>query len=110
MQTDEKTRKKGEKPKPAEYLVLLQLEVQPTTMERDGHSLGRIVRVVQGYCALHHWGDGRPAPKPATIENCAWIAGSRGRRSANVAEPVTYLTCQKLPQTLEEAEERNKKK
>eukprot|EP00978_Attheya_sp_CCMP212_P022797 scaffold68574_cov83-Attheya_sp.AAC.1 len=132
MSTDEKTRPQtgmGERPKRAEYLVILQLLVEPTNVDRDGHSLGRITRIVQGYCAsccagmglcyhkalvlymqYHHWGEGRPTPKPATIANCGWIAGSHGARSAKVTEPASNLACEKLPRTLEDAEERNNKK
>eukprot|EP00978_Attheya_sp_CCMP212_P049204 scaffold631903_cov130-Attheya_sp.AAC.1 len=55
---------------------MLQLIVEPTSLDPDGHSLGRIVRVAQGYCTeccagmglcyhkaftlfmqYHHWGE-----------------------------------------------------
>eukprot|EP00978_Attheya_sp_CCMP212_P011552 scaffold28544_cov78-Attheya_sp.AAC.3 len=64
------------------FLVLLQLLVASTTLERDGHSLGQFVHVVHGYCTVcctrtslcyhkalvlfmqyHHWSEGRP-PTP----------------------------------------------
>eukprot|EP00978_Attheya_sp_CCMP212_P004223 scaffold9225_cov66-Attheya_sp.AAC.1 len=56
MSTDEKTRPQtgmGERPKRAEYLVILQLLVEPTKVDRDGHSLGRITRIVQGFGTVH---------------------------------------------------------
>ncbi len=87
---DEKTRHKtapGEKLKLTEYLVMVQLLVQPTTVESHGHTLGCFTHVMRSYCAAckagcgmcyHrasllwmqylHWGEGRPTPKPATSE------------------------------------------
>eukprot|EP00978_Attheya_sp_CCMP212_P013765 scaffold34650_cov50-Attheya_sp.AAC.1 len=47
MTVDEKTRPTtgmGEKPKRAEYLVMLQLIVDPTSLDSDGHTLGQIVQ------------------------------------------------------------------
>ena len=47
---DENTRNKtgiGEKPKLAEYLVMMQLLVQPTTFKSHGHTLGLILHVMQ---------------------------------------------------------------
>ena len=43
MNHEEKTRKQtdwGEKPKFAEYFVMVQLLIRPTTVESHGHSLG----------------------------------------------------------------------
>ena len=74
-----------EKPKLAEYSVMMQLMVEPTTMESHGHTLGVVTRVVRSHCVAckaggdmcyhkssllwmqyNHWGEGRPTPKPAT--------------------------------------------
>ena len=88
---DEKTRNKtapGEKPKLAEYLVMIQLLVQPTTIESHGHTLGIMTHVMRSYCAtckagcgmfyhralLHwmkhlHWGEYRPTdPKACNVD------------------------------------------
>ena len=54
MRKDKKTRNKtapGEKPKPDEYFVALQLGVEPTTVSSHGHALGTIVRIMRHYCA-----------------------------------------------------------
>ena len=122
---DEQTRHKtpfGEKPKLAEYLVLMQCMVAPTTVEEHGHELGRMTRVMRSYCAsckagggmcyhrasllwmqYHHWGEGRPTPKPVTSALCSWIPGSRAKRTCSSVVPAGKLMIEKLPRSLAEA-------
>lgn len=121
---DQKTRTMtgaGERPLRQEYLVMMEMQVQPTDKEKDGHTLGVFVRVRRSYCALctagyglcyhrgmalwtqyNHWGEGRPTPKPTTISACPWIPGSRGERSCKVTEEATNLMIEKLPDFPEE--------
>ena len=124
---DEKTRNQtafGEKPKLAEYLVMMQLMVEPTTMESHGHTLGVVTRVMRSYCAAckagggmcyhrssllwmqyNHWGEGRPTPKPATSAYCSWIPGSggRGKRTCSSIVPAGKLMIERLPRSETEA-------
>ena len=110
---DEKTRNKtgyGEKPKLAEYLVLMQVMIEETTVESHGHTLGIAVRVMRSYCALccaglgmcnhksaclwmqHlHWGEGRPTPKPVTSDYCTWIPGSGAKQNCLSVEPAHIM-------------------
>ena len=58
---DKKTRNKtavGEKPKLAEYLVMVQILVFPTTMGLHGHTLGITGHVMRSYCAACNAGLG----------------------------------------------------
>ena len=51
---DERTRHStpfGEKPKLAEYLVMLQVLVRSTTVKSHGHTLGVVGHVMRSYCA-----------------------------------------------------------
>ena len=127
---DEKTRNKtpyGEKPKLAEYLVLMQCMVEPTA----AHDLGVITRIMRSYCAAckagmgmcyhralllwmqyHHWGEGRPTPRPVTSDLCSWIPGSRAaRRTCSSVVPAGKLMIEQMPRSLAEAKaklERNR--
>ena len=98
---DEKTRNKtkpGEKPKFREYLVIVQIAMTPTTDLSRGHTLGLCSHVMRSYCAAckagcgmcyHrasllwmqylHWGEGRPTPKPSTIDFATWVPGSNAK-------------------------------
>ena len=42
----------GEKPKLAEYLVMLQISVRLMTVKSHGHTLGVVGHVMRSYCAL----------------------------------------------------------
>ena len=119
MVRDKKTHHKtpaGKKPKLAEYFVMVQVNVVPTTIKLHGHTLGAIGHVMRSYCAsckagcgmcYHrgaalwmqhlHWGEGRPTEKPATAEFCSWVPGCRSKRSCSTIEPVTNLNIEKLP-------------
>jgi len=123
---DEKTRSKtdvGEKPKLREYLVMMQLMVERTTVEAHGHTLGLIARVMRSYCAAckagggmcyhrgsllwmqHlHWGEGRPTPKPATSSYCSWIPGARSKRKCSTVEPAANMMIEKLPRSNADAQ------
>ncbi|KAL3768178.1 hypothetical protein ACHAWO_006548, partial [Cyclotella atomus] len=127
MRTDEKTRKKtatGEKPKLKEYLVMMQIAIQPTTDVTRGHTLGLCERMMRSYCAFceagcglcyHraallwmqylHWGEGRPTPKPVTAGFCSWIPGSNSR-SCSTIEPAYQSQRMKLPGSSEEAQQK----
>ena len=122
---DEKTRHKtaaGEKPKLAEYLVMVQLAVRRTTVASHGHTLGVFTHVMRSYCAAckagcgmcyhraslmwmqHlHWGEGRPTPKPATASFCSWIPGSRAKRTCSSLVAAANLSIERLPHSNEEA-------
>jgi len=123
---DEKTRNKtdaGERPNFSEYLVMAQLSVIATTEQSNGHTLGLCGHVMRSYCAmckagvgmcyhrgsllwmqLNHWGEGRPTPKPATVDFCSWVPGSkRTQRSCSVLEPTTKLNIQQLPKSTADA-------
>ncbi|KAL7523537.1 hypothetical protein ACHAWF_000560, partial [Thalassiosira exigua] len=123
---DQKTRNKtapGEKPLASEYLVMVQVMVQRTTVESHGHTLGIISHMMRSYCAAccagcgmcyhrasllwmqHlHWGEGRPTPKPATSAFCSWIPGGRSERNCSTLEPATKLTIENLPASNAEAQ------
>ena len=128
---DETTRNKtvhGEKPMFAEYLVLAQVAVMPTTIESYGHTLGEFTHVIRSYCAQckagyglcylracllwtqHlHWGEGWPTPMPSTAANCSWIPGSasRGARTCTTLLPPGSRTSrEKLPGSNEEAQQK----
>jgi len=83
MVKDESTRSKtdaGERPELKLYLVLMVWGITATTLEEDGHTLGRISNIIVSYCAActaglggtcihcsmcsytqyHCWGEGRP--------------------------------------------------
>ena len=128
MVRDEKTRLKtapGEKPKLAKYLVMVQVSVEPTTIESHGHTLGAVGHVMRSYCAsckagcgmcYHrglalwmqhlHWGEGRPTEKPATASFCSWVPGCRSKRSCSTVLPATKLTIEKLPRSNAEAQKK----
>ena len=128
---DEATRNQtaiGEKPKLAEYLVLMQLMVIPTTMADDGHTLGRVSRIMRSYCAsckagggmcyhrasllwmqYNHWGEGRPTPKPSTSAFCSWVPGSRAKRICSTVVPAGKLTIERLPRSEAEADAKLKR-
>ena len=125
---DEKTRNKtdaGEKPLLAEYLVMVQVMVRPTTQESHGHTLGHITNIMRSYCAAckagcgmcyhragllwmqHlHWGEGRPTPKPATSSFCSWVPGSRGPRNCSTLLPAGNLMIENLPTSNAEAKQK----
>jgi len=125
---DEKTRKEtevGEKPKFAEYLVMVQLMMQPTTDAVQGHTLGTCVCVMRSYCAAckaglgfcyhragllwmqHlHWGEGRPTPKPPTANFCSWIKGMRSKRNCSTIQPASRLQRERLPASNAEAKQK----
>ena len=125
---DEKTRNKtdaGEKPLLAEYLVMMQVMVRPTTQESHGHTLGHVRHIMRSYCAAckagcgmcyhragllwmqHlHWGEGRPTPKPATSSFCSWIPGSRGPRNCSTLMPAGNLMIENLPQSNKDAKKK----
>ena len=122
---DEATRNQtgfGEKPKMAEYLVMMQLMVKPTTVESHGHTLGRVTRIMRSYCAsckagggmcyhrcsllwiqLNHWGEGRPTPKPSTSAFCSWVPGSREKQTCSSFVPAGKLMIENLPRSEAEA-------
>ena len=128
---DEATRNQtaiGEKPKLAEYLVLMQLMVIPTTVAEDGHALGRVSRIMRSYCAsckagggmcyhrasllwmqYNHWGEGRPTPKPSTSAFCSWVPGSRAKRTCSTVVPAGKLMIERLPRSEAEAEAKLKR-
>ena len=105
---------------------MMQCMVVPT----DAHELGVITRVMRSYCAsckagggmcyhrasllwmqYHHWGEGRPTPKPVTSAMCSWIPGSRPKRTCSSKVPAGKLMIEKLPRSLDEAKaklERNR--
>ncbi|EJK64607.1 hypothetical protein THAOC_14644, partial [Thalassiosira oceanica] len=125
MKHDEKTRTKtdpGEKPKRSEYLVLVQILIEPTTIDSHGHTLGICIRIMRSYCAAckagcglcyHraglcwmqqlHWGEDRPTPLPATSGFCSWFPGSQGPRSCSVIAPIVETNILQLPKSNEEA-------
>jgi len=125
---DEKTRTKtpvGEKPKRAEYLVMMHLAIQPTTHASHGHTLGLCVHIMRSYCGLckagcgmclhrsgclwmqHcHWGEGRPTPKPSTADFCPWIPGSYCKRTCTTLLPASRTTLLRLPSSEAEAEKK----
>ena len=126
MVRDEKTRHKtsaGEKPSLAEYLVMMQVSVTPSTIESHGHTLGAVGHVMRSYCAsckagcgmcYHreaalwmkhlHWGEGRTTAKPATALFCPWVPGFRSKHSCSTVEPVTNLNLEKLSRSNDEAQ------
>ena len=108
----------GEKPKIAEYLVMMQVSVHPTTVESHGHTLGAMVHVMRSYCAsckagcgmcYHrrsllwmqylHWDEGRPTPTPATASFCSWVPGSHSKRNCSTIEPASKSTIEKSPRS-----------
>jgi hypothetical protein len=105
-----------------EYLTVIKLFAEDTTIERDNHTLGLITAPVASWCLLctaggsgmcihcsqslyiqyHHWTEGRPTPKPATSEWCRWMQpGSTDVPSTT--KPAWQLKCQKLPTSTKEA-------
>jgi len=126
---DEKTRNKtkaGEGPQFAEYGVMMQVSVKPTTAASHGHTLGVLNHVMRSYCAVckagcgmcyHragllymqylHWGEGRPTPKPATADFCSWIPGSKAAaRKCTRLEPASHIPRQRLPSSNAEAQQK----
>ena len=128
MVRDEKTRHKtavGEKPKLAEYLVMVQLRVIPTEQSTHGHTLGKFTKILSHYCAAckagsgmcyhksgccwmqHlHWGEGRPTPMPATSKFASWIPGSRSARLCSTTEIASKQQRERLPTSNEEAQQK----
>ena len=116
LRKDQTTRKEtddGEKPLPEEYLCIVELETERTTMESHGHELGIITRPLRPWCPcpagrglcvhkgmalwsqLHHWGPGRPTDKPCTASLCGWVRGSK-KRCYNVVGTVSALTFEQI--------------
>ena len=117
----------GEKPKLAEYFVVMQLRVEPTTVRDHGHTLGRVTHVKRSYCVrckagcgfcyhraavlwmqYNHWGEGRPTPKPATSEFCSWVPGSRAKRTCSTVVPAANLRIERLACSKVEAKDKLK--
>ena len=116
---DEATRNKtpfGEKPKPAEYLVLLQVGIAETTYASHKHDLGICTHIMRAYCGqctagcgmcTHksgalwmqhlHWGEGRPTEQPATSNFCSWVPGCRAAHTCTTLEPASHTHIEKLP-------------
>lgn len=125
---DEKTRNKtehGEQAKFAEYLVILQLSVEKTTVRSHGHDLGVFMHVMRSYCASckagcgmcyhragalhmqhHHWGEGRPTERPATAGWCPWIPGCRNERVCTTLKPASHTHIEQLPGSNDEAKKK----
>jgi hypothetical protein len=116
LRKDQTTRKEteaGEKPLPDEYLVILELGYEKTTVESHGHELGVITKVLRSWCPctagrslcvhrgmalwsqLHHWDDDRPTDKPCTASLCGWVRGSK-KRCYNVVGTVSALTFEQI--------------
>ena len=128
MTRDQATRNKtgyGEKPKLAEYLVAMQLMVEPTCVASHGHNLGIVTHIMRSYCVsckagsgmcyhraallwmqYNHWGEGRPTPKPATSAFCSWVPGSRARRTCSTVLPAAKQMIERLPRSEAEAKEK----
>ena len=115
LRKDQTTRKEtddGEKPLPEEYLCIVELETERTTMESHGHELGIVTRPLRSRCPcpagrglcvhrgmalrsqLHQWGPGRPTDKPYTASLCGWVRGSK-KRCYSAAETVSALIFEK---------------
>ena len=129
---DEKTRNKtkaGEKPNFAEYLVMVQIAIRPTTDRSNGHTLGECSHIMRSYCAAckagcgmcyhrasllwmqHlHWGEGRPTPRPSTIDFATWVPGSNAKsRICSTIVPASSQTIMKLPASTAEASKKLEK-
>ena len=125
---DESTRNKtthGERPKFAEYLVMMQVAVAETTYSTHGHDLGICTHVMRAYCGQctagcgmckhkssalwmqHcHWGEGRPTEQPATSKLCSWVPGGRGARVCTTLLPACNTHMERLPGSNEEAQQK----
>jgi len=99
MTTDEKNcnnTEDGEAPQKKEYMVLLELDFQPTNMHDTKHSLGIFTTVKRSYCTgcvagqgscrhrseqlwfqYYHWTNERlDINRPPNLDACSWAPGS----------------------------------
>jgi hypothetical protein len=78
-----------EKPKLAEYLVMIQLLVDQTAVESHGHTLGLIVCVMRSYCAACKAGGGGGC---ATTEDpCCGCSTCTGVKDARLQSQLPLL-------------------
>ena len=126
MKTDESKRNNsGDKPDLNNYLIMVQIAINPTSYELHGHDLGECSHLMRSYCVKckagcgmcrhraallwmqHlHWSDSRPTAieKPPTSDFCSWFPGSKcDKRSASVKEPSAKCFRIKLPSSDEQA-------
>eukprot|EP00984_Skeletonema_dohrnii_P022929 scaffold12046_cov72-Skeletonema_dohrnii-CCMP3373.AAC.1 len=59
---------------------------------------------------LLNWGEGRPTPKPATVDFCPWIPGSNCKRECSTLLPAARNSIMQQPKkilfkALQEAQE-----
>jgi hypothetical protein len=120
--------KRGERPQPREYLVVMALGIEAPNEKKHGHKLGVLTHIKFSYCMactaglvkcihigktlwgqFHHWGPGRPVERPPTMDFCRWLRTGTAFRT-DVTAPVEQMVCAKLPRSLEEAKERGSKK
>lgn len=126
---DDKSSKPTEKDNFQEYLTMVQISIQPTTMNSHGHELGVCNHVLRKFCVRckagcgmcyhisallnvqrHHWGPNRPTAKPSTTDLCGWYPGATWQnRTANLTEPASRIQRQKLPTSEAEAKQRLEK-
>jgi 5'-3' exonuclease len=127
--SDQKTRNKtavGEKPLRKEYLTVIKVLAEDTTMDTHAHTLGLITAVVDSWCLLckaggggmcihcsqalyiqfFHWTEGRPVAKPGTSNLCRWLQRGSPSKRPTTTKPASDLQCQKLPKSTKEAEYR----
>lgn len=128
MNKDQSTRAKvgaGERPELSQYLVLMVMAIEPTTLADDGHTLGRMVSIITSYCAAcvaglgscihcsmccwqqyHCWGEDRGGvQEPVTMKLCRWSRSS-GKQKLSATNPIHTQQLSLLPRTLSEAKKK----
>lgn len=133
LKTDKKTRKEvneGERPLRKEYLTMMKMLVEPTTVAQHGHTLGIASSFMETYCGAcpagasgmclhisetsfvqyHHWTEGRPTPRPKTDSWCEWTKRGASSWRPSASKPVSALKISKKPTSTEEAVYRSERK
>lgn len=120
--------KRGERPQPREYLVIMALGMEPPDDKRHGHKLGVLTHIKFSYCMacaaglvkclhvgkslwvqFHHWGPTRPVERPPTMDFCRWLRKGTAHQT-DVTTPVENMVCPVMPRSLDEAKERGLRK